>query len=116
MKTRLDEATSHVHRMLTERFGEPIKGATPTVGITDDRSGKVASRGEDEEEVEDDDLLLDESVRYENYIRWLKLSAKVLGMAASDINSDEAMQSFMDGESFEEFTQRYHARMSTKRG
>jgi hypothetical protein len=60
MNTRLDEATRGIYKVLLERFGEPIDRATPTVGISDDRSGKVTTRGESEEEVKGDDLLLDE--------------------------------------------------------
>ena len=58
MKRRLDESTRAVYEILLERFGEPIDRATATVGISDDRSGKVATRGETQ--LGDDDLLLDE--------------------------------------------------------
>lgn len=46
--------------IIQERFGEPIDRATATVGITDDRSGKVATRGEgsyeDGEDLSEDDI------------------------------------------------------------
>lgn len=60
MGKRLDESTRRIYDVLLERFGEPINRATATVGISDDRSGKVTTRGESEDEVKGDDLLLDE--------------------------------------------------------
>jgi len=74
MSGKLDETTLMIQDILLERFGEPIDGATATVGITDDRSGKVASRGESQEPDEDETILDERDVDevYENTVKKLK--------------------------------------------
>lgn len=59
MNVQPDDATQMIYAILLERFGEPISKTAQTVGISDDRSGKITTHGENEEETEDD-LLLDE--------------------------------------------------------
>ncbi len=41
-----------LNKMLSERFGKPIKKSKPTVGITDDRSGFLAPIEESDDKEE----------------------------------------------------------------
>lgn len=49
-----ESAAKKIEGLIRERFGEPIAKVTPTVGISDDRSGKVATKGEGHDLTEDD--------------------------------------------------------------
>lgn len=54
---KVNEETQRLARLLRERFGEPIPKVTATVGITDDRSGKVTTKGEgDDLEKSEDEI------------------------------------------------------------
>ncbi len=49
---KMNEETLRLETLLRERFGEPIKSVTATVGISDDRSGKVTTDGDESDEDE----------------------------------------------------------------